>query len=491
MVWSGIEENMKNENAAKLIEHAENQIQNINRKREGSLPRVMIAAASSGSGKTLITCGILQAFVNRGLKTASFKCGPDYIDPMFHTKIIGTESRNLDTFFTDGDTTRYLFARTAAGADLSVMEGVMGYYDGMGMDSFEASSYELAKTTGTPVVLVVNCRGMSRSVLPVIAGFVNYRADSGIKGVILNQAPDSLYPQMKKQIEEEIDVKVLGYVPYVKNLIIESRHLGLVSPDEIEDYERKLNGLAEIFETTIDLDGILELAGDVESLAYRAPVIQKVSGKPVIAVARDEAFCFYYKDNLEMLKETGAELIDFSPLRDEQLPEGIDGLLLGGGYPELFASGLSGNGSMRRSIRDAIAGGLPCMAECGGFMYLHDTMEDMEGRQFPMAGVIKGTAYRTSRLKRFGYIRLRSNRDQMVLDKGGMAAGHEFHYFDSTSNGDSFTAMKPDRDKSWDCIHGDADLAAGFPHLYYYSNPDVPFRFLQRCLEARNTRREK
>lgn len=442
------------------------------------LPRIMIGATASGTGKTLITCGILQAFVNRKLKTASFKGGPDYIDPMFHSKIIGAKSRNLDTFFTNDETTKYLFGKTAKNADISVMEGVMGFYDGMSLTSTQASSYELAKITDTPVILIVNCHGMSLSILPMIKGFIEYRADSHIEGVILNQVSKCLYTSVKQQIETELQIKVFGYVPIVKDLMIESRHLGLITPDEVDGLHSKLDKLAELFEETINLDEILDLARNTSELSYQAPIIPKLTGKTRIAVAKDEAFCFYYEDNLELLKEMGAQLIEFSPLHQNSLPKDIDGLLLGGGYPELFAEVLSENTSMRQSLKIAIEQGLPCMAECGGFMYLHHFMEDMNGNKYPMVGIIDGEVYRTNKLNRFGYITLTANKNQMITHNGGTIKGHEFHYFESTNCGDSFTAQKPSRKLQWNCIHGNQKLAAGFPHLYYYSNMDIPFQFL-------------
>jgi cobyrinic acid a,c-diamide synthase len=449
------------------------------------LPRIMIGAPASGSGKTLVTCGILQAFKNRGLKVASFKCGPDYIDPLFHSKVIGAVSKNLDTFFSDSDTIRYLFGKTARDADLSVMEGVMGYYDGVGGTSTLASSYELAKLTDTPVILVVNCKGLSLSAIPVIQGFLQYRTDSNIVGVILNQMPPSLYTPIKEQIETKLGIKALGYLPFVKELVIESRHLGLMLPDEIDELHKKLNELAKIFEETIDIDEIVSIAEKSADISYKVPKIPKVDGKLNIAVARDEAFCFYYRDNLELLQDMGASIIEFSPIYDKALPENIDGLLIGGGYPELVAEKLSANINMRDSIKKAINDGLPCLAECGGFMYLHMNMEDMSGRSYPMIGSIAGNVYKTSKLKRFGYVMLTSNHDQMIAGRGEAIAAHEFHYFDSDTCGESFTASKPLRDTNWSCIHGNEQMAVGFPHLYYYSNLQIPFRFLKKCLDRK------
>ena len=278
-------------------------------------PRFLLAAPASGSGKTLITCGILQAFCDRGLRTVSFKCGPDYIDPMFHSRVIGTKSRNLDTFFTDERTTRYLLAKNAAEADISVIEGVMGYYDGLGGVSAKASAYDLARVTETPVVLIVNCKGMSLSVAALLKGYLEYRQDSRIRGVILNQMPEMLYPQMRLLIEEELHIRCYGFVPVIKEWKLESRHLGLVLPGEVEDLQRHLQELAKLLEQTLDLDGLLELAKEAKELpedivtfpgdfeltpcGENAQPGQNTKQAPVVAVARDEAFCFIYEDNLE------------------------------------------------------------------------------------------------------------------------------------------------------------------------------------------------
>ena len=232
-----------------------------------STARFLLTAGASGSGKTLITCGILQALKNRGLQTASFKCGPDYIDPMFHTKVIGTKSRNLDTFFTTPDRTRYLLKRNLEDCDIAVMEGVMGYYDGVGGTTTRASAYDLAKVTQTPVVLIVNCKGMSVSILPFIQGFVNFMPDSNIKGVLLNQISSMLYPRVKEMIETKLGIKVYGYVPVVTDCVIESRHLGLVMPNEIQDFKEKLGKLAKRMEETIDFHGLIELGKSAPAIS--------------------------------------------------------------------------------------------------------------------------------------------------------------------------------------------------------------------------------
>lgn len=448
-------------------------------------PRIMLAAPSSGSGKTLVTCGILQALVNRGLKTASFKCGPDYIDPMFHSRVIGTRSGNLDTFFTDYETARYLFGRAASGMDISVVEGVMGYYDGLGGISEQASSSDVAEALDIPVVLVVNCRGMSMSVLPVIQGFVEYEKHRHIRGVILNQMPPSLYPDLKARIEERISVKVLGYVPKAEELVLESRHLGLVLPGEVGRLKEKLHKLAAVLEETLDLDTLTALAQSAPELSYKEPEFPKLpeNRKVRIGVAQDEAFCFTYRDNLQMLQDMGAELVPFSPLTDGSLPDNLQGLILSGGYPELHAARLAENTSMRDSVREAVTGGLPCIAECGGFLYLHRTLEGEDGKDYPMAGVLDARAYRTPKLSRFGYITLTAEKDQLLLPKGEKIRGHEFHYWESESCGDAMQAQKPLRNRSWDCVHGTASLYAGFPHLFFGSNQEAAWNFLKKCGE--------
>ncbi len=451
------------------------------------LPRFLLAAGASGSGKTLITCGLLQVLANRNIKTASFKCGPDYIDPMFHSRVIGTKSRNLDTFFTTPEVTRYLLGSNGADCEMAVIEGVMGYYDGLAGISSKASAWDVADVTDTPVILLVNSKGMSVSLVAYIKGFLDYKKNSHIKGVIFNRMSPMLYPRMKELTEKELGVEVLGFVPEVTDCCLESRHLGLILPREIPALKEKLLHLAEILEHTLDVERILELAKaapalaepDAGGIAKQNPDYSWKTGKSVrIGVARDEAFCFFYEDNFHLLKEMGAELVFFSPIYDKKLPEHLDGLLLCGGYPELFAKELSENVSMREEIRRRLSEGMACMAECGGFMYLHQEMEDMKKNAYSMVGAIDGTSYRTEKLGRFGYITLYP----------GEIPAHEFHYFDSTNCGEAYEAKKPLSKRGWRCIHDNGRLLAGFPHFYYYGNPGVPKMFLERCLAYQKER---
>lgn len=456
------------------------------------IPRILLTAASSGSGKTTVTCGILKALVNRGLKAASFKCGPDYIDPMFHGQMIGTISSNLDLYFTGEKTARYLFRRTAKEARISVIEGVMGYYDGLAATQ-RASTYETARAVKAPAVLIADCRGMSLSVAAAVKGFVEYRKDSGIKGVILNRLPASLYPSLKTAIESELPVKVLGYLPNKKEISLESRHLGLVTPDEAEHLSEKLNMLAALCEETVSIDALLEMADGAEEFPDEgvpeevAAVLSGAkaaagTGAPVrIAVSKDEAFCFWYRDNLKLLEEMGVRTVPFSPLNDRGLPENIDGLWLCGGYPELYAAGLSENTSMREEIRRAVLDGLPCVAECGGYLYLQESLESSEGTVYPMAGALKGHGFKAGRLTRFGYAEITAQRDSVLGERGAVLPVHEFHHWDSTESGDLFLAKKAGKDVEWNCAEGGNTLYAGFPHLYLYGNPEVALRFVEAC----------
>lgn len=454
------------------------------------LQRIMIAAPKSGSGKTTITCALLQTLKNNGQQPVSYKCGPDYIDPMFHEKILGVPSKNLDTFFTGEEVTKDLFLRDRSEKDFAVLEGVMGLYDGLGGIREEGSSYHLAKVTKTPIIFVVDAKGMGRSVIPFLAGFLAYDTEHLIQGVILNRMSKTYYETLKPYIEAELQVKVLGYFPEQKELRMESRHLGLVMPEEIKDIREQLLNAAEVFAKTVCVEEILQIAGRAETLvgdnglACHPEMLRKptdTSGrKPVIAVARDEAFCFYYADNLCMLEEYGAKITFFSPLHDDKLPDGCHALLLGGGYPELYAKELSGNRRMREAVKGAAAQGMPIVAECGGFLYLHAEICDKAGVRYAMADVIPGSCFDTGKTVRFGYIEIRESRSSF-LPEGEQIRGHEFHYYDSTNNGGDCLASKPVTGKEYPCIIEGENYWLGFPHLYYPSNPAFAKCFVEKA----------
>lgn len=448
---------------------------------------VMIAAPKSGSGKTVITCALLQALKKRGEKVVSFKCGPDYIDPMFHERAMGIPSGNLDTFFTDEEQTRRLFTDGAGEDQIAVLEGVMGVYDGLGGVRKEGSSYHLAQVTGTPIILVVDAKGMGRSVIPLLSGFLAYDRDRLIGGVILNRMSEGYYNIIKPLIEQELKLTVLGYVPEQKELGFESRHLGLVMPDELEDIKGKLEKASQQLEKTVSVDGIVKLAGEgmrpngggSERRGRGREMYPALKKRPVIGVARDEAFCFYYRENLRMLEEYGAEILYFSPLHDKKVPDKCHGLLIGGGYPELYAGALSENERMRESVRQAVNKGMPAAAECGGFMYLHTELIDRDGVPFAMAGVLPASCFYTGRLVRFGYIEIQENKS-IFLPEGERIKGHEFHYYDSTDNGDGAKAIKPGTGKTYSCIVENEHCWMGFPHLYYPSNDGFVKAFVEK-----------
>ena len=439
------------------------------------VPRLVLAGTNSGCGKTTVTCAVLQSLVSRGLRVGAAKCGPDYIDPMFHSRVIGAKSSNLDSFFFDRDTMRYLLAHNGQDCDITVIEGVMGYYDGLGLTSTRASTYEAARETESPVVLVVNARGAALSVVAAVQGFLDFAPDNNVQGVILNGCSAMSYGALARELESRLGVRACGYLPRLPECALESRYLGLVTADEVEDLREKLRQLAEAAEKTLELDALLEIAHNAPVLDFTPPVLPE-KGAPVrIGVARDRAFCFYYEDSLDLLRQLGAELIPFSPLADEKLPDGVQGLYLGGGDPELYAAQLEENHALRRQIRDAVHTGMPCIAECGGFMYL---TQSIAGRA--MVGALPGDCFDTGRLTRFGYITATAQEDSLLCRAGEQVPMHEFHHWDTPQPGDAFGAEKPSG-KQWRCAYATDTLYAGFPHFHFYAKPVMAQRFLAAC----------
>ncbi len=481
------------------------------------ISRIVIAGTGSGCGKTVIAAGILRCLTNRGIKTAAFKCGPDYIDPMFHSRAAGTRCGNLDSYFASADLLRYVLQNGSAGCDISVIEGVMGYFDGIGFTP-RSSTFETALKLKAPTVLVIDARGMGASSAAVLDGFLHYvpegfesgQADNGIAGVIFNNMSEKLYMQAEGSVSGR-GIRPLGYVPVSSSLKLESRHLGLVKADEVKKLNDRLEQAALLMEETLDIDGIIELAGEAPAIDFDEPAAVRIAARAsdgdcyadakqirtaagatrsadgasgnsvIIAVASDEAFCFTYKENLEFLKSCGCEIEYFSPVHDRKLPEGTAGIILSGGYPELYARELSENESMLCEIRQAFKKGYPVIAECGGFMYLHESLEDADGKAYGMAGVIRGRCFKTDRLVRFGYIELIANRDGLLGNKGLSMKAHEFHYWTSSDPGGDFKAVKPDGSRSWSCGVMTENVYAGFPHLFFYESAEAAARFVKRC----------
>ena len=438
--------------------------------------RILIGGTNSCCGKTTVTCAVLKALYERGLKVSAFKCGPDYIDPMFHKNVIGVDSHNLDSWFCDDNTLRFLLDEYAA--DISVIEGVMGYYDGI---NGRGSAQSVARITDTPSVLVVSCRGMSDSIGAVVSGFLNYR-ENNIKGVIFNELSERLEPLACK-ICAELGTEYLGRFPKC-DFSFDSRHLGLVTPGEFSDIKDRLERLGGLAERYLELDKLLELSESAE-LCFDSPKFTKFSfsSPPVIAVADDGAFCFQYSENLDLLRKLGCEIVRFSPIEDSAVPE-CDGLILCGGYPELYAERLFGNRSMLRSVREAVMErGVPTIAECGGFMYLHERFIDGSGAEYAGAGVIPGRVSKTDKLQRFGYAELTAKRDCLLCGEGECVRVHEFHYWDSDCGGADLLAHKASDVREWECGHCTDSLYAGFPHLYFYSDIRTAERFVRKAAE--------
>ena len=444
----------------------------------------LLAAPRSGSGKTTMTCALLMALKRRGCAPCAFKSGPDYIDPMFHRAVLGVESRSLDLFFSAPETVRTLYAKGAAGHGAAVCEGAMGFYDGLGGVSDRASAWHLADTLDLPVLLVVEPKGQSLTLAAELNGLVNFRTPSHIAGILLNSCTARMHALLAPMLEKETGLQVLGFLPKLPEAVIGSRHLGLYTAAEVENLQQKLALLADAAEEHIDWPRLLALC---EKEPPALPVQPEMPPARVrIAVAQDEAFCFTYAETLEAFRDAGAEVVFFSPLRDTALPENIGGLYLPGGYPELHARELSGNTSLLREIKQKIESGLPTAAECGGFLYLGQSLTDAEEQSWPMAGVLPGEAKDAGRLVRFGYAALSADSDSMLFRAGESFPIHEFHHWDSTANGTALAAKKPVGGAAWRCGFVNEHFYAGFPHLYWAGTP-LPQRF---AAAAENYRRD-
>lgn len=457
----------------------------------------MITAASSGSGKTMITCGLLELFKRKGLNPLACKCGPDYIDGLFHKQVLELEGMNLDSYFEAPEELRDKYSRLSKG-HLPVVEGVMGYFDGLGGSTTRASSWEVAHILDLPAVLVVDARGASVSLAAVIKGFLEFERPMGsqIKAVIFNRMSPMLYPRIRELVERETGIRAAGFVPELDFLKVGSRHLGLVLPEEIAGLREQMNRLGKCLEETIDWEFLEELGAEKEGRDALEEENTEASCTAAfsfrLGIAMDEAFCFYYQDNLRLLERLGGELVYFSPIHDRSLPEQLDGLILGGGYPELYCEALSLNESMRESVKKAAEGGLPVLGECGGYLYLLEELEAEDGRIWPMTGVLKGKGYKKGKNSRFGYIGVEAEKDSLYLKPGEQIRGHEFHYWDCEVLEEEWgmRAKKPVGNRSWPCMRIKNQVMAGFPHLFYPSCPAFAVRFAKACVRYKRKRDE-
>ena len=457
----------------------------------------MITAASSGSGKTMITCGLLELFKRKGLNPLACKCGPDYIDGLFHKQVLELEGMNLDSYFEAPEELRDKYSRLSKD-HLPVVEGVMGYFDGLGGSTTRASSWEVAHILDLPAVLVVDARGASVSLAAVIKGFLEFERPMGsqIKAVIFNRMSPMLYPRIRELVERETGIRAAGFVPELDFLKVGSRHLGLVLPEEIAGLREQMNRLGKCLEETIDWEFLEELGAEKEERDALEEENTEASCTAAfsfrLGIAMDEAFCFYYQDNLRLLERLGGELVYFSPIHDRSLPEQLDGLILGGGYPELYCEALSLNESMREAVKKAAEGGLPVLGECGGYLYLLEELEAEDGRIWPMTGVLKGKGYKKGKNSRFGYIGVEAEKDSLYLNPGEQIRGHEFHYWDCEVLEEEWVmrAKKPVGNRSWPCIRIKNQVMAGFPHLFYPSCPAFAVRFAKACVRYKRKRDE-
>lgn len=457
----------------------------------------MITAASSGSGKTMITCGLLELFKRKGLNPLACKCGPDYIDGLFHKQVLELEGMNLDSYFEAPEELRDKYSRLSKG-HLPVVEGVMGYFDGLGGSTTRASSWEVAHILDLPAVLVVDARGASVSLAALIKGFLEFERSMGsqIKAVIFNRMSPMLYPRIRELVERETGIRAAGFVPELDFLKVGSRHLGLVLPEEIAGLREQMNRLGKCLEETIDWEFLAELGAEKEERDALEEENTEASCTAAfsfrLGIAMDEAFCFYYQDNLRLLERLGGELVYFSPIHDRSLPEQLDGLILGGGYPELYCEALSLNESMRESVKKAAEGSLPVLGECGGYLYLLEELEAEDGRIWPMTGVLKGKGYKKGKNSRFGYIGVEAEKDSLYLKPGEQIRGHEFHYWDCEVLEEEWVmrAKKPVGNRSWPCIRIKNQVMAGFPHLFYPSCPAFAVRFAKACVRYKRKRDE-
>ncbi len=450
--------------------------------------QLILTAPASGSGKTMMTCALLRALQKRGLNPCAFKCGPDYIDPMFHRKVLGAEGCNLDLFLSDPAAVRALYAAYCRRHDAAVCEGVMGYYDGLGGGTDRASTWDVADTLKLPVILVLRPGGAGLTLAALVQGLDRFRASSHLAGILLNDCAPVQAESLAPVLERETGLPVLGCLPHLPQAVVASRHLGLYTADEITDMDRRLDVLAAALEEHADLPRLMELCGRPapslrETFGGRLPFGRSEAGVR-IAVARDEAFCFVYDETLRTLEAAGAEPVPFSPLEDTALPQNIGGLYLPGGYPELYGERLARNERMRKAVREAVQSGMPTVAECGGFLYLCRSLECGDGAVRPMAGALPGLGSRKERLVRFGYAEMTAEEDSLLFRAGETVPVHEFHYWDCTGDGNSFALKKPVTGRKWKEGFASPSLYAAFPHLYFAGHPELARRFVQAAKEV-------
>lgn len=453
----------------------------------------VIAAAGSGSGKTTVTLALLAWMTSKGIKVAPFKVGPDFIDPGHHSRIAGRDSVNLDSWMLTQDYNQYLFAKSAKDADLSLVEGVMGLFDGYDGKSELGSTAQMAKILGLPVVLIVDVKGMARSAAAIVKGFEIFDPDLDICGVIFSRTGSRIhYEYLKTAVEQHCKIPILGCMPRNETIVMPERHLGLVTAQERAVSQEVLSTLVSMVEENVDMNKLLDNLEPVslEPACFPGLNWDPPEPRPTIAVARDKAFCFYYPDNLDLLRAAGAEILEFSPLEQDSLPDGIDGIYFGGGYPEVFAKNLAAKTGLMDEIRQASLAGMPIYGECGGFMFLSKVVFDGE-KEYPMAGCFDFSIQMSKRLRSLGYREVVLNQDTIIGQKGDILRGHEFHYSSLKEEGN-----KAEEGESIQNVYrvtsrsGRKISLKGFQikqtlgsylHVHFGSNPSCARSFVQSC----------
>lgn len=427
---------------------------------------IIISSNSSGGGKTTVTLGLMKALIKRGYKVQGYKVGPDYIDPAFHSHITGNSSRNLDLFLMGENGIKASYSRGVG--DLGIIEGVMGLYDGKGIDT-KYSTAHISKVLKLPIILVLTPKAQSATLCAELMGILNYE-DVDIVGVIFNKVSESYYNLLKILVEKNCNLKVFGYIPKEKELEIKSRHLGLIQSSEIKDLEEKIDICSELILKYVDMEKLIKYFRKTEEYKDEFYLENKNLN---IAVAYDKAFSFYYKENLELLSNLG-NIKYFSPIKDKKLPENLDFLYIGGGYPEVFINELSHNKSMLNSIRENLNKGLECYAECGGLMYLTEGIEDLQGNYYETVGFFKGKSYMTQKLQNFGYAKLEVENTNSMLSKKIKINCHEFHKSYVKLNDNNIYSVTKDmydgKTQNWNCGYIKNNTLAAYPHIHFFGN---------------------
>jgi len=446
----------------------------------GSKTRIIVVAGThSGAGKTTVATGIMAALHLRGLRVQGFKVGPDFIDPGFHHAATGRPGRNLDGWMLSREVNLEIFTRAIQDADVAVIEGVMGLFDGKSSSSLAGTTAEIALWLNAPPVLVLDASAMAGSAAAIVHGFDTLLPELRLSAVVCNRVSgEKHYAYLRDAITARCRPAPIGYLPRDESFAIPERHLGLHLAQESLTGDR-LDRLAQWMEAHLDLDRLLESSALVEKVAAEPAIPSAIRAR--VGIARDAAFCFYYHDNLEMLRTLGAELIEFSPVADRTLPPDLDGLYLGGGYPELHAAILSANASMRGAIAEFIASDRPVYAECGGFMYLTEAIVDAEGRSWPMAGIFPTAARMQTRLAKLGYIEIEASDAEGWLAPGERARGHEFRY--SVIDPMPETVRRAYREPADG--YRVASVLGSYVHLHFGSCPRFAERFVDDCSRRR------